>query len=134
MPDHEVATIRSVQLVGLTPRVALLVVVLSDGAVEKRTVELDEDVDEARVGAAGVRLASAWVGHTVTQPPDPGSAGDPVIDLLTGRAAEALRIPPDHGEQLYVEGASRHGVVVQAPIERVRHEVLHIEEQPSCVG
>ncbi len=39
-PCHESATIRSVQLVGLGPRLALLVVVLSDGAVEKRTLEL----------------------------------------------------------------------------------------------
>src|SRR5271155_3618003 len=37
-PRHESAKIRSVQLVGLSPRLALLVVVLSDGAVEKRTI------------------------------------------------------------------------------------------------
>ena len=36
-PSHDTATIRSVQLVGLSPLHALLVVVLSDGAVEKRT-------------------------------------------------------------------------------------------------
>ncbi len=44
-PSHDSATIRSVQVVGLAPRVALLVVVLSDGAVEKRTIDLDLDVD-----------------------------------------------------------------------------------------
>jgi heat-inducible transcriptional repressor len=33
-PDHETATLRSVQLVALHPRLALLVAVLSDGAVE----------------------------------------------------------------------------------------------------
>ena len=37
-PSHEVATIRSVQLVGLAPTLALLVVVLSNGAVEKRSL------------------------------------------------------------------------------------------------
>ena len=41
-PSHETATIRSVQLVGLSPVHALLVVVLSDGAVEKRTIDLDD--------------------------------------------------------------------------------------------
>src|ERR1700684_1354405 len=38
-PSHETASIRSVQLVGLSPLHALLVVVLSDGAVEKRTMD-----------------------------------------------------------------------------------------------
>ena len=48
-PAHEQATVRSVQLVGLAPRVVLLVAVLSNGAVEKRTIELDQDVDELSV-------------------------------------------------------------------------------------
>ena len=45
-PSHETSTIRSVQLVGLSPLHALLVVVLSDGAVEKRTIDLDGEVSE----------------------------------------------------------------------------------------
>ena len=47
-PSHESAAIRSVQLVGLGPRLALLVVVLADGAVQKQSVEFADDVDEAR--------------------------------------------------------------------------------------
>src|SRR3954462_2866996 len=43
-PSHEVATIRSAQLVGLGPKVVLLVFVLSNGAVDKRTIELDESI------------------------------------------------------------------------------------------
>src|ERR1035437_3227930 len=47
-PSHEAAaTIRSVQLVGLAPTMALLVVVLSNGAVEKRSLELGSDVTDA---------------------------------------------------------------------------------------
>src|ERR1700677_220810 len=46
-PSHETATIRSVQVVALNPQLALLVVVLSDGAVEKRTMELGEEVDDS---------------------------------------------------------------------------------------
>src|ERR1700728_3348110 len=45
-PSHDSATIRSVQVVGLAPRLGLLVVVLSDGAVEKRTIELDTEVGD----------------------------------------------------------------------------------------
>ncbi len=39
-PPHEAATIRSVQVVGLGGRTALVVAVLSNGSVEKRTIEL----------------------------------------------------------------------------------------------
>src|SRR5579863_8783809 len=45
-PSHESATLRAVQLVSLSPRVALLVVVLSDGSVEKRTIDLSTDTDD----------------------------------------------------------------------------------------
>src|SRR5436305_1771939 len=51
-PTHEVATIRSAQVVGLAPRAALLVVVLSNGVVEKRTLELEHETGEERIGAA----------------------------------------------------------------------------------
>ena len=54
-PSHDTATIRSVQLVGLSPLHALLVVVLSDGAVEKRTIELDAEISEEMLARAGDR-------------------------------------------------------------------------------
>src|SRR4051794_19331250 len=55
-PSHEVANIRSAQLVGLAPKVALLVVVLSNGVVEKRTIELEQETGEERIGAASAHL------------------------------------------------------------------------------
>ena len=60
-PPQETAVVRSVQLVGLTPTLALLVVVLSNGAVEKATVELRGDgIDstEADLAAAQAQLAN----------------------------------------------------------------------------
>jgi len=45
-PALEGAVVRSVQLVGLTPRVVLGVAVLSNGSVEKRTLELPHDVGD----------------------------------------------------------------------------------------
>src|SRR6202522_120372 len=52
-PSHETASIRSVQLVGLSPLHALLVVVLSDGAVEKRTIEMQAETSEDWLARAG---------------------------------------------------------------------------------
>ena len=51
--------VRSVQLVGLGPRTALLVAVLSNGAVEKRTVDLSEDTGDERLAAATAHLSRA---------------------------------------------------------------------------
>src|ERR1700737_4067032 len=48
-PSHEVASIRSIQLVGLGPNAALLVVVLSNGVVEKRSLELTGAVSDAQL-------------------------------------------------------------------------------------
>src|SRR6202035_5602290 len=48
-PPHAPSTILSVHTVALAPSVVLVVVVLDDGAVEKATLELDEDVSEGAV-------------------------------------------------------------------------------------
>ena len=63
-PAHDTATVRSVQLVGLGPRLALLVVVLSDGAVEKRSIELDDEVTDDVLAESGALLGVHLVGRT----------------------------------------------------------------------
>ncbi|MGH9108375.1 MAG: HrcA family transcriptional regulator, partial [Acidimicrobiales bacterium] len=55
-PGHESAPVRSVQLVGLEARLALLVAVLADGSVEKRTIELAEELPDGVLSAAGARV------------------------------------------------------------------------------
>src|SRR4051795_5937874 len=55
-PPSEAATVRSVQLVGLGGNVALVVVVLSNGSIEKRTLELGEEHTEERLGAVTAHL------------------------------------------------------------------------------
>src|SRR6266508_2073857 len=51
-PQPEAAQVRSVQLVMLHPGVVLAVAVLSNGAVEKATLELAGQPDEASVSTA----------------------------------------------------------------------------------
>src|SRR6516164_3762657 len=67
-PSHESATILSVQLVGLSPLHALLVVVLSDGAVEKRTIDLATEVSEETLAAASALIAAHLVGEPLSSP------------------------------------------------------------------
>ena len=94
-PRHESATIRSVQLVGLSPRLALLVVVLSDGAVEKRTVDLPADTSDDMLAEAAGAPQRARAGWDPRQPGHrPGVAGRPCAqrgDRLRCRRARRAR-------------------------------------------
>ncbi|HYZ97484.1 MAG TPA: heat-inducible transcriptional repressor HrcA [Acidimicrobiales bacterium] len=129
-------TIRSVQLVGLTSTSAILVVVLSDGAVEKHTVELPADVDDGRLAAASAHLAAHItdrrrdaVGGTSGVVPE---VGDAATDALVAEALDALAGPPStEAEHLYVGGTARMAQAFDA-IETVR-EVLGILEQQYVV-
>src|SRR5580658_6257274 len=93
-PSHDTATIRSVQLVGLSPTYALLVVVLSDGAVEKRTVDLGDSLghsapDDA-LADAGAFLTSHLVGTTLSSDWSVPPSGSPQVDQLVATARDAF--------------------------------------------
>jgi len=64
-PEVDTATIKSVQLVDLAPTVILMVVVLSNGAVERRTLDLDTEMSPDEVRAASDLLAEHLVGRSV---------------------------------------------------------------------
>jgi heat-inducible transcriptional repressor len=131
-PGHVAATVRSVQLVGLGPRVVLAVAVLSDGAVVKETLELDAGVTDARVAAASAHLAAHLTGSALADPAEVPSTGDYATDGIVARARRALA---DAGhsepEQVYIGGASRMASTFEA-IHTVR-EVLSILEQQYVV-
>ncbi|MDQ6836953.1 MAG: heat-inducible transcriptional repressor HrcA, partial [Actinomycetota bacterium] len=84
-PSHEVAKIRSAQIVGLAPRLALVVIVLSNGVVEKRPLELITEAGELTLGAASTKLAGMLVGTLWggAAPPVPPSGDAPVDEVVT---------------------------------------------------
>ena len=133
-PPHEAATIRSVQVVGLGGRTALVVAVLSNGSVEKRTLELPlredgEPVGDAVVAAASTRLVGHLTGRTVaalgTAPP----TGDKAVDALVGAAMLALTGGHDEEEgSVFVGGASRLATAFDA-VATVRQVLGILEEQ-----
>jgi heat-inducible transcriptional repressor len=130
-PPHEVATIRSVQLVSLTPRLALLVLVLSNGAIEKHTVELADDTDELAINACSVRLGELLTGHTVAGAADVPVAGSHRSPLLD-QALDALRhTDPNADEQVFTTGTARMASAFDA-VATVG-EVLRILEQQFVV-
>ena len=133
-PSHESAAIRSVQLVGLGPRVALLVVVLADGAVQKQSVEFADEVDDAALAAAAARLAAHSLGVPLTKVgPRAAGTGDPTTDAVVAVGLKALRTlgTSEGGDQLFVGGSSRMVEAFDA-VETVR-SVLSILEQQLVV-
>jgi heat-inducible transcriptional repressor len=133
-PPHEVASIRSVQLVGLGPRVALLVVVLSNGVVEKHSIEVGADVGDERVSAAGARLAAHLSGRTLADPGTASPSGDGLTDAVVDAALATLNDAADDApDHVFVGGASRMAVAFDA-VETVRGVLTILEQQYVVVG
>jgi heat-inducible transcriptional repressor len=133
-PQHEDATVRSVQVVGLGTRVALVVAVLSSGAVEKATLEIDPGVDDAHLAAAGAHLSGHLVGHPVTDDRAIASSGDEGVDRLVAAARSGL---VDHhhwdAEQVFVDGASHMAATFEA-VATVRQVLTILEQQYVVVS
>ena len=134
-PPHEVATIRSAQLVGLGGRIVLLVVVLSNGVVEKRTLEVGAEAAEDRLGAASAHLSSLLVGRSMSDPaPVPRSGDDAVDDLCKAAIATITsRSHDDEPDHVFVGGTARMVSAFDA-VESVRNVLSILEEQFVVVG
>ncbi len=130
-PPHEATTIRSVQLVELGPLVVLAVVVLSNGVVEKRTLELAGPEgyvadDLARVGAA---LSAALIGRPLADVGQVHVDGD--IRELGAAVLRALAGDPSEDPEVYLSGTSQMADAFDA-VGTVR-DVLRILEQQFVV-
>ena len=132
-PAHEGAVVRSVQLVGLAPRVVLGVAVLSNGSVEKRTLELPDDVGDERVAAAGAHLAAHLFGRTLAGfADDITPTGDPATDDLVRQAQQSFT-PDAEADHVFVGGASRMVAAFDA-VDTVRRVLGILEQQYVVVG
>jgi heat-inducible transcriptional repressor len=124
-PAHDRASVRSVQLVPLAPRVALLVAVLSNGSIEKRTVEFTTEVAEERVIAASAHLGATLAGSTLTSMSEPLPTTDAAVDEIVGAAIATLQ--GTDGDQVYVGGAARMADAVQnvrRVLELLEHQLV----------
>jgi heat-inducible transcriptional repressor len=132
-PSHDTATIRSLQVVGLGPMVALLVMVLSDGAVEKRTLEFDREVSDDVLARCSALLNEHLVGRTSAYQWSVPSSGDEEVDrvLVAAGTAFGLMERSIESDQVFVGGPSRLAGSFDA-VETVR-SVLEIIEQQLVV-
>jgi heat-inducible transcriptional repressor len=130
-PSHDSAVVRSVQLVGLGSRLALLVVVLADGAVQKQSIEFEEEVSEGRLSDAAQVLASHSLGIPLTEvAPVVQTTGDVATDSVVsvGLAGLSSLGMSDGGDQLFVGGSSRMAAAFDA-VDTVRSVLTILEQQ-----
>jgi heat-inducible transcriptional repressor len=133
-PGHERATIRSAQLVPLAPRVALVVAVLSNGGVEKRTLELPAEAGDERIAAASTHLAVTLIGTTASAVATARPTGDAATDEIVSAALAALRSSADDDtDQVYVGGAARTAQAFEA-VQTVRRVLELLEHQLVVVS
>jgi heat-inducible transcriptional repressor len=105
------------------------VVVLSNGAVEKHSLELGIEVSDTQLAAASAHIASYLIGYplgaTVVIPP----SGDTVVDGLTGQVGAALEGSHDHDvDTVFVGGAARMAVAFDA-VDTIRRVLSILEKQ-----
>lgn len=133
-PPNDAAVVRSVQIVVLGTRLALVVVVLSDGSIDKASMELADDVDEERLAAAARHLNDRLRGQVLSDEIAVAPTGDPVTNALVDQACRALLAT--HGQeadQVFVGGASQMAATFDA-VDTVRQVLAILEEQYVVVA
>ena len=132
----ETATVRSAQMVGLADHTALVVLVLSNGAVEKRAVDWVGGLDDALIDAVTRRLRKALEGVSRSAVPlAVASSGKADVDGLTTAALAAFTGGGDDElpGRVYVDGASHVAESFQA-VEKVRQVLTILEHQLVVVS
>jgi heat-inducible transcriptional repressor len=125
-PKAEVAVVRTVQVVGLSPHLATVVVVLSNGAVESEPIELAQAATDETFASVAQNIAKVMVGLAIGQHAPLMPSGNALIDVMSQQVLTSLgtrRVD----ESVFVGGASAMAEAFDA-VEIVR-TVLHTLEQ-----
>ncbi len=125
----DATTVRSVQLVDLSPRTVLVVAVLSNGVVLKRSVEVGSDLDGDDVSDAQTTISVGLLGAGLndverwTPPHDAPGA------MLAAAAADAVRSAlAEESQRVFVDGAAHVAGSFEAR-ETVEQVLLILEQQ-----
>jgi heat-inducible transcriptional repressor len=121
-PTPDTNRVRSAQIVSLSPRNAIVVVVLSDGSIEKFSLDLPDDTGDDAVADASMRLAQHCAGKAMAD------LGTEHPDVITALALRSMQIPAKSERGVYVGGASRLAGAFEA-VETVRNVISILEQQ-----
>ena len=103
-PQHASAAIRSVNLVDLSERLVLVLVVYENGSVDKRTIEMDQPADSVELARAAAALTELLAGQPATALRERAAAAR--LSPLAARVLDSVAHLSDADEQLYVGGAA----------------------------
>ena len=126
-PRGEQATVRSLQIVGLSRRHATVVAVLSNGSVESANLELPDETSDAVLAAVGARSAAAATGRPLGAPVDVPASGDAAIDSLCVAALDAIR--PQHADETVFVGGTAAMAQAFDAVDTVRGVLRTLEQQ-----
>jgi heat-inducible transcriptional repressor len=137
-PGHERLVVRSALLVRISSHAGLLVVVLSNGVVEKHTIALEADVLEVDLEAASTFLQQHFADYGLSQLvpggvslPDCGRREVEGLVAVCRRALGDAEEAAEASDQVFVGGAARMAERFEA-VDQVR-AVLGILEQSFVV-
>jgi heat-inducible transcriptional repressor len=125
-PRVETAVVRSVQVVALSSKHALVVAVLSNGVVENEHIELSDSVSDLRLAAVSAHLQAHMSGRPLADSTALPITGDIDLDDVCN-AARAAFGRSDSPEPVFVGGAASMANAFDA-VDTVR-SVLHTLEQ-----
>jgi heat-inducible transcriptional repressor len=127
-PARDLATVRSVQVIGLGSGVAVAVAVLSDGTVAKAVIESEGSGEDA-LAVVGAHLSTHLGGRTFegefVVPPTGDDATDRVVAQVRSALSRARAVEP---EQVFVGGTAEMATTFDA-IETVRRVLVILEQQ-----
>ncbi len=126
-PRAEAVAVRRVQLVGLSPTAATVVVVFANGAVENVSLDLRAGDGEERLAAASQHLSATLDGSVLSTTNTLPPSGDDDVDRL---AADALRRIHEVAatDPVYTGGAAEVARAFDA-VEVVRSVLTTLEQQ-----
>jgi heat-inducible transcriptional repressor len=133
-PAVDAATVRSIQIVGLSSKAATVVAVLSNGQVESEMIELADGATSARLATANARLNAQALGRPIDGFGQSTPSGDDDVDAVVTASltafARAARRQPD---QAFVGGASHMAQAFDA-VDVVRNVLKALEHQHLVVS
>ena len=133
-PTSEASPVRSVQLVALSPTVLLLVAVLANGTIEKRTVELAEAASDATVAKATAHIAAAMDSAPISDLATIKSNSSKAVDAIVVAVRAAAGGSGDgDSDQIYVGGTAQMAGAFEA-VETVKRVLTILEQQLVVVS
>jgi heat-inducible transcriptional repressor len=131
-PTTDQGVVRSAQVVGLSGRAAMVVVVMSSGAVETETFELPDPATDLHLNTASATLARTLVGTHLDGSISVAGTGDATVDAVCQLALGALR-RTDAVEPVFVGGASAMAQSFDT-VDTVRDVLRTLEQQYVVVS